>query len=255
MYTKNNTYFICKYLINQEPINQKLINHSNPGTKIHILITRYKETDISIVLKPFINKKDTTIFIYNKGNDIPLGIPNNTENLKIIQIPNLGWDAYGFVYHIIHNYDNLPDYIYTFHASIQYLDYKYYIFKDILDEKHHNKYYYGGNISKTEMSFSLDDWKSSTEINKLAANENEKYLISPIRPLKNWLLTKMNKIPDFAVSDNYLKCNIFGMFFVHKSKILKYPITFYINLFDEISVWQSEINHYLERSWYLFFGE
>ena len=90
MYTKNNTYFICKYLINQEPINQKLINHSNPGTKIHILITRYKETDISIVLKPFINKKDTTIFIYNKGNDIPLGIQNNIENLKIIQIPNLG---------------------------------------------------------------------------------------------------------------------------------------------------------------------
>jgi len=45
------------------------------------------------------------------------------------------------------------------------------------------------------------------------------------------------------------------MFFVHKSRILKYPISFYINLFDEISVWQSEINHYLERSWYLFFGE
>jgi len=105
------------------------------------------------------------------------------------------------------------------------------------------------------MSFSLDNWKSSTEINKLAANENEKYLISPIRPLKNWLLTKMNKIPDFVDSDNYLKCNIFGMFFVHKSRILKYLISFYINLFDEISVWQSEINHYLERSWYLFFGE
>jgi hypothetical protein len=115
MCTKNN-YFIKKYLINHEyinyePINYELINYSNPGTKIHILITRYKETDISIILKPFINKKDTTIFIYNKGNDIPLGIPNNTENLKIIQIPNLGWDAYGFLYHIINNYDNLSEYI------------------------------------------------------------------------------------------------------------------------------------------------
>jgi len=95
MYTKNN-YFIKKYLINQEPINYELINYSNVGKKIHILITRYKETDISIIVNPFINKKDITIFIYNKGNNIPLGISNNIENIKIIQIPNLGWDTYGF---------------------------------------------------------------------------------------------------------------------------------------------------------------
>jgi hypothetical protein len=156
MYTKNN-YFIKKYLINQEPINYKLINYSNVGKKIHILITRYKETDISIIVNPFINKKDITIFIYNKGNNIPLGISNNIENIKIIQIPNLGWDAYGFLYHIIHNYDNLPDYIYTLHASIQYLDHKLYLFKDILDEKHNDKYYYGGNVGITEKTFTLDD--------------------------------------------------------------------------------------------------
>lgn len=226
-----------------------------PVSKTHILITRYKETDMSIVLKPFINKKNTTIFIYNKGDDIPLGIPYNTKNLKIIQLPNLGWDAYGFLYHVINNYDNLPEYIYTFHASIQYLDHKYNMFKDILDKKHNGKYYYGGNMDVTDLTFSLDDWNSSTEINKLAASENEKYSISPIRPLDKWLLTKMNKIPDFAVSGNNLKCNIYGMFFVHKSRILKYPLSFYINLFNEISVWQSEINHYLERSWYLLYGE
>jgi len=238
--------------------NMCLINYDHISKK-HILITRYKETDMSIVLKPFINKKDTAIFIYNKGDDIPLGIPCNTKNLKIIRSPNLGWDAYGFLYHIINNYDNLPEYIYTFHASIQYLDHKHELFKDILDEKHNDKYYYGGDIGETELTFSLDDWESSTEINKLAANknenENEKYSISPIRPLDKWLLTKMNKIPDFAVSGNNLKCTVFGMFFVHKSRILKYPITFYTNLFDEISVWQSEINHYLERSWYLLYGE
>ena len=70
--------------------NMCLINY-DPISKTHILITRYKETDMSIVLKPFINKKNTTIFIYNKGDDIPLGIPYNTKNLKIIQLPNLGW--------------------------------------------------------------------------------------------------------------------------------------------------------------------
>ena len=241
----------CIFL-NQENFNEKHV----PASKTHILITRYKETDISIILKPFINKENTTIFIYNKGDDIPLGIPNDITNLKIIQIPNLGWDAYGFLYHIIHNYDNLPDYIYTFHASIQYLEHKYNLFIDILDEKHNDKYYYGGNIGPTEMTFTLDDWKSSTEVNKSAATENDKYLISSVRPLDKWLLTKINKIPDFAIYEQqYIKWTPQAMFFVHKSRILKYPISFYINLFDEISVWQSEVNHYLERSWYLFFGE
>ena len=262
MYTKNN-YFIKKYLINQEPINYKLINYSNVGKKIHILITRYKETDISIIVNPFINKKDITIFIYNKGNNIPLGISNNIENIKIIQIPNLGWDAYGFLYHIIHNYDNLPDYIYTLHASIQYLDHKLYLFKDILDEKHNDKYYYGGNVGITEKTFTLDDQKSSidinksssTDINKSSATENDKYLISSIRPFDKWLLSKINKIPDFAIHEQYIKWTPQAMFFVHKSRILNYPITFYINLFIEISVWQSEVNHYLERSWYLLYGE
>ena len=42
--------------------NMCLINYDHISKK-HILITRYKETDMSIVLKPFINKKNTTIFI------------------------------------------------------------------------------------------------------------------------------------------------------------------------------------------------
>jgi hypothetical protein len=238
-------------------VNQENFEDSNqaPVSKKHILITRYKETDISIVLEPFINKKDTTIFIYNKGDDIPLGIPHNITNLEIIQLPNLGWDAYGFLYHVIHNYDNLPDYIYTFHASIQYLEHKHNIFKDILDEKHNDKYYYGGNVGGTEMTFSLDDWASSTEINKLTPSKNKKYSISSIRPLNKWLLSKINKIPDYGIAGEYLRWNAHGMFFVHKSRILKYPISFYINLFDEISVWQSEVNHYLERSWFILYGE
>jgi hypothetical protein len=223
---------------------------------IHILITRYKETDISIVLKPFINKKNTTIFIYNKGTDIPSGIPSNSKNIKIIPFPNLGWDAYGFLYHVFNNYYNLPDYIYTLHASVQYLNDKYDVFKDILDKEHNDKYYYGGPIYSSNLSYSLDSWSATTTINKSSDNKYEKYSISSIRPFNKWLLTKIDKIPDFALDDkNNFKHNYKGMFFVHKSRILNYPITFYINLFIEISVWQSEVNHYLERSWYLLYGE
>jgi hypothetical protein len=59
---------------------------------------------------------------------------------------------------------------------------------------------------------------------------------------------------NFKIDENRLTCNYFGQFIVHKSRILKYPISFYKNILDEISVWQSEVNHYLERSWYTFYN-
>jgi monoamine oxidase len=54
--------------------------------------------------------------------------------------------------------------------------------------------------------------------------------------------------------DDNIYCNYFGQFIVHRSRIVKYTKSFYIELLDEISVWQSEINHYLERSWYTFYA-
>ena len=45
------------------------------------------------------------------------------------------------------------------------------------------------------------------------------------------------------------------MFMVSKNNILKYNIQWYKNIFDEISVWQSEVNHYLERSWFVFYNQ
>jgi hypothetical protein len=51
---------------------------------IHIIITRYKEPDISQLLSPFLDNKNIIIYIYNKGNDIPIGIPANAKNIHII---------------------------------------------------------------------------------------------------------------------------------------------------------------------------
>lgn len=239
--------------------NEKLhftqdIPNWTPLSTTHILITRFKEADISIILQPFINKKNTTIFIYNKSNDIPLGIPLNATNIKIIQIPNLGWDAYGYLYHVINNYYYLPDYIYNIHASAQYLNNKYKLYNDILDNKHNDKHYYGGELVESDLNFFLNDWTATYQINKIF-NPNEIYSISSVRPIKKWLTNKIKNIPEFIRSGpkNFYH-NWGGMFFVHKSKILLYSIKFYIEIFNEISVWQSEVNHYLERSWYAFYG-
>jgi hypothetical protein len=221
----------------------------------HILFTRYKEPDMSRVLKPFINKNGTTVFIYNKGDDIPTGIPDDATNVKIINIPNLGWDSYGFILHIINNYYDLPDYIYNLHASAQYLDSKYTLFLDLLDPKYDSYYYYGGKLHVCDLGFYLNDWNATYKNNR-EVNLKQVYTHSKIRPLNNWLLTKIPSIPPYAsIHKNYILHNWGGMFFVHRSKILNYPLLFYTTILNEISVWQSEVNHYLERSWYILYGK
>jgi hypothetical protein len=221
----------------------------NPTSNTHILFTRYKEPDMSILLHPFINKKNTTVYIYNKGNDIPLGIPLNTTNIHIINVPNIGWDSYGFIYHIINNYDNLPDYIYNLHASAQFIEAKYYLFIDLLNNN--DKQYYGGGLIECSLDFYLDNWSATYELNRLV-NPNETYTLSTIRPFGNWLSNKEINIP-FS-RPNHIFHTWGGMFYVHKSRILLYPKSFYKEILDEISVWQSEVNHYLERSWYILYN-
>jgi len=223
----------------------------------HIIISRYREPDISNILKPLINKHNVKIFIYNKGDDIPLGIPSHAVNVKIIQIPNIGWDSYGYISHVVNNYNNLPDYIFSIHASSEYLIHKFklyltfiYLSKDIAKYSGY-KYYYGGNIVKVPLNFRIFNHISASKINRI----NNKFEEASIFPLNKWLMSKINKIPSNVIVENdYMMANYYGMFIVNKNSILSYSKSFYTNILNEISVWQSEVNHYLERSWYVFYS-
>ena len=241
-----------KYKLHQYFSNQQLPDFKPNNEITHILFTRFKEPDMTRILKPFINKKNTYIFIYNKGDDIPIGITDDITNIKVIQIPNLGWDAYAYFYHVIHYYHKLPDYIYQLHASAIYLDYKFETVSKIINTN--EKYFYGGDIQKINIDFELDDWSASFNLNKTTSSTNV-YVKSSICPLDRWLKSKIKIIPKYALgSDNEIYVNYWGMFKVHKSRILRYPLSFYEDIFSEIQVWQSEVNHYLERSWYTFYG-
>jgi len=254
-------FIIILYYLFIKLINIKCTSEFYTGSDpiIHIILTRYKENDISKLLIPFVNKKNIIIYIFNKEKDKPNGIPDNANNINIINIPNLGWDSYAYLYHIINNYNNLPDYIVNLHASAQYLDHKLTVHNQIKDvilninnSKNNNIKYYGGTVSETLLDFRLDNWQATLDSNKSYTNV---YKPSKIYPLNNWLLSKLGKIPDSSIHNNNLLCNYFGMFIVHKSRILKFSESFYRNILEEISVWQSEVNHYLERSWYTFYND
>ena len=221
----------------------------------HIIITRFKEENIDKLIKPIKNKKNVTIFIYNKGDKINSEILEDVTNVKIIQIPNLGWDSYAYIKHVIDNYNNLPDYIYSVHASSIYSKNKMDLYIDLIDKskelKINDNRYYGGGIFYAPLNFTIDSWDATTILNKLTNNIME---ISKIRPLENWMKNHIKTIPKSMIKNKDIQCNYFGMFLVSKNNILKYDIQWYKNILDEISVWQSEVNHYLERSWYVFYS-
>lgn len=226
--------------------------HFTEDIKVDVLFTRFREPDMSKLLEPLINKNNINIYIYNKGDDIPLGIPDDMTNIKIINIPNLGWDSYAYFYHIINNYNNLPDYVVNLHASAQYIDYKYDTYSNIITiifsifEDSSVKFFGGNHIRDENYSFRIDNWNASLDVNKT----NNKFTESKVYPFGAWLESKINK----KVND-IIKMSWHGMFIVHRSRILKYPKSFYDDIFSEIQVWQSEVNHYLERSWYTFYNE
>ena len=179
----------------------------------------------------------------------------DTVNVKIIQIPNLGWDSYAYIKHVIDYYDKLPDYIYSVHASSIYIQNKMNIYIDLINKskelKINDDRYYGGEVSLASLNFTLDGWDATTTVNKLNGKKMER---SNIRPLGEWIKNKIKIIPESMKVKDEIRCNYFGMFMVSKNNILKYDKLWYLNIFHEISVWQSEVNHYLERSWFLFYN-
>jgi len=252
MYKNRYIYILVILLLLYIIITRNTNLYFTENIKIDVLFTRFKEPDMTKLLEPLINKNNINIYIYNKGEDIPTGIPDNATNIKIINIPNLGWDSYAYFYHVINNYNNLPDYIVNLHASAQYLDHKYDLYSKIIEVifKVFNdssiKFYSGYILRDEEYSFRISDWNASYNLNKT----NNKLTESSIYPFGSWLENKIGK----KVND-IIKSTWHGMFIVHKSRILKYSKSFYEDIFSEIQVWQSEVNHYLERSWYTFYND
>jgi hypothetical protein len=70
--------------------------------KLEIVIARYNE-DLDWLKKI---PKNFKITIYNKGQDDIKNIPSGAT---IIKIPNIGRESHTYLYHIMHNYNNLAD--------------------------------------------------------------------------------------------------------------------------------------------------
>lgn len=74
--------------------------------KYDFVVARYNE-DIKWI--EGIDTSDTNIFLYNKGNDdIPVLFPKPFTYKKL---KNIGRDPHSYIYHIVENWENLPEYV------------------------------------------------------------------------------------------------------------------------------------------------
>ena len=89
--------------------NLENIKWTESDATTHIIVTRYKEESIIKMLLPIINKKNVSIFIYNKGDEINEEEFEGINNIEIIKIRNIGWDSYPYIKHVIDNYNNFID--------------------------------------------------------------------------------------------------------------------------------------------------
>jgi hypothetical protein len=212
--------------------------------KYHIVIARYRENI------DWINYIDTNlydVFIYNKGTKLP-----NILNCNIIELENKGRETHTYLYHIINNYENLPEkIIFTQanpfdHVNTNFInqinnfnicnDKFFYFSKDILNiqyDSNKNKFFENGILNNKK-------WENYHELN------------SPISKV----MKKLFK--DFK--EEHLKI-VFGtgaIYGVNKELILRNDKGFYTSCIDILNNSSNLINpdegHVFERLWFYIFN-
>lgn len=221
--------------------------------QIVAVVTRYNESIDWI--RYIINKVDK-IYIYNKGenknffkffdtSDIdPEGVPY-TNKLVIKQLPNIGRIDHTLAYHIIEDWDSLPDIIINIPGSImmcpvkgQYLSM---IMKSIpiLQSKYSG--FYGPRFRKTDnrFNYTIDNYQAEGVCNR---NDNP-FIKSEYADFKAWKTAIIDNLPMRYVAMR-------GMFSVCKENIRHIDKQIYINLRESLSVGDNiENGHFAERIW------
>jgi len=213
--------------------------------KYHIVIARYNE---SIDWIKYINTNLFDIFIYNKGNNINI----NNINCKIIKLDNIGRESHTYLYHIINNYDNLPEKIIFTQAHP--FDHVRNTFIHEINNFNNcslNFFYFSKNILNIKYDINTNNFIEFGHLNGIEWKNNHS-LVSPIA-------TTMKKL--FENYDEQKVNIVFGpgaIYGVNKNLINKNTKDFYIKCGDILNKSSNLKNpdegHSFERLWYYIFN-
>ena len=208
---------------------------------VDLVVARYNEdlewlTDID---------KYRRVIVYNKGRTFEY--PDS--RVEIINLPNVGKCDHTYLYHIIHNYDNLAG-VTIFLSGSCFSGHK----------KHQTEHTIAHTLEKKTSTcishdapddirdFQLDAYITSDPKN-FQLNQEVELKLCPERPFGVWY--KNNFGEDFSSRVVY-----FGIFSATSEEIRSRPKAFYEKLCRYVDDHSNpEVGHYLERSWYSIFNK
>ena len=209
---------------------------------IQIIIARYNEKLSWLQEAPF---NEFQYIVYNKGDN------DDFEKLNVIQVinlPNVGKCDHTYLYHIVHNFENLSDIIVFFPGSID-SGHKKNKAIEILNRIKNNNYEkavvvaeHSRNILREFYNFTMDQYSTSYSQNYTKNNESNLFPAES-RPFGKWYLHNFGNI-------NVQYYLFHGIFSVDKNDVIAYPLYRYEKLLNQLDVHSNpEVGHYIERSW------
>jgi hypothetical protein len=219
------------------------------GSTVEIVIANYEE-DLKWVDEIPVSLYDK-LTIYNKGK--PKDYSGLVEKGAVIHnLANVGREAHTYLYHVIINYNNLPEVILFLPGSTMTFDQKKTQYDIILKELETTKesvivgFKDPEYLQKELDTFVLDEYEITSEENK-RDHPGTKLEPASIRPFGNWVKARF--------PGKSLTCMSYrGVLAVSRKDIYKKPLEYYKKLLEELQFKNSEVVHYFERAWPLVFS-
>jgi hypothetical protein len=208
---------------------------------VDLVIARYKE-DLNW-LSNYKNKSFRRVIIYNKGPD--MACPS-LRGCEIIKLQNVGMCDHTYLYHIVHEYNNLADFTIFLPGSAD-LPHKEARQREIIDLAFKGMpaiYGYNvGDMRDHSRDMILDKWEVTDPDNKEAG---ENYSLHPAshRPFGAWVDHYLKDHPRCP----YITYNG-GLFSLTKEMIKKHKVPFYMRFLSQLNHKHTEAAHYMERIW------
>jgi len=206
---------------------------------IEIVVARFNENLDWLKDEPF-NKYP--VICYNSGKNDDFYKP---DNMTVVKIPDIGKEAYTYLYHIVNRYDNIAEITIFLPGSANNNHKKQITKRQVYEvEDYKNTVFLSSktnDVQKDYYDFQLDSWCSTSSEN-IKENAECKLHLSKTRPFGKWYEVHFNNIHTQHV-------NYFGILGIHRRHIVQNPKEKYENLLALFEKPNDEIAHYFERAW------
>ena len=215
----------------------------------HVVITRYREYIDWIQYLPGVVDK---IYIYNKGsnsNFFKNYTPDESISQKMVVIPmeNVGRIDHTLAYHIIQNWDSLPNQLINLPGTIMMSEKKgryFSMISKVINKGVINTTYRGFYAPRfrkvgNNFNYSIDEYVAEGVCNR----NGNKLIKSEFKDFQEWKIAVTDSEPIYYIAMR-------GMFIVSKENIIHVNKQIYINLLLSLSVGDNiENGHFAERIW------